>query len=59
MSITIKRFIAPNLQYCQFEQDGQKNRTAFMKDKLNMNFQSNIQKTQLLTKSAAILNDVE
>ena len=30
-----------------------------MKDKLNMNLQSNIYKNQLLKESAAILNDVK
>ena len=32
-----KSFFVPNLQYCQFEQDGRKNRMFFKKNKLNMN----------------------
>ena len=38
----VERIFEPHLQYCQFEQDGWKNRTFFMKDMLNMNLQSNI-----------------
>ena len=32
----------PNLQYCQFKQDGWKNRTYFRQNKLSMKLQSNI-----------------
>ena len=34
-----KMFFVPNLQYCQFEQDGWKNRIFFRKNKLRMNSQ--------------------
>ena len=54
-----KSFFVPKSQCCQFEQDGWKNRTFFMKYKLNMKLQSIIQKTQLLRKSAAIMNYVK
>ena len=32
-----KKMFVPNLKYCQFEQDGWKNRIFFRKNKLNMN----------------------
>ena len=32
-----KQFFEPNLQHCQFEQDGWKIRIFFRKNKLNMN----------------------
>ena len=32
-----KKFFVPDLQYCQFEQDGWKNRIFFRKNKLNIN----------------------
>ena len=34
-----KKFLVPNLQYCQFEQDGWKNRIFFRKNMLRMNSQ--------------------
>ena len=34
---TGKNLFLPNLQFCQFKEDGWKNRTFFMKGKLNMN----------------------
>ena len=40
-----KKLFVPNLQNCQFEQDGWQNRIIFRKNKLNMNLWSNIQKS--------------
>ena len=37
-----KNIFLPNLQYCQFEQDGWKNRIFLRKNKLDMNLQPNI-----------------
>ena len=54
-----KNLFVLNLQYYQFDQDSLKNRISFMRDKLNVNLQSKIQKILLLSKLAAILNDVK
>ena len=39
-----QHFFLLDLRYCHFEQDGWKNKTFFVKDKLNMNLQSNFKK---------------
>ena len=54
-----KNLFVLNLQYYQFDQDSLKNRISFMRDTLNVNLQSKIQKILLLSKLAAILNDVK
>ena len=56
-----KQLFLPDLQYCQFQQDGWKN-NFFRKSNLNMKFKY-LEKLQffryLKLKSAAILNDVK